>query len=202
MRLLFFLLFPALELYLLVWAGSVIGALNIVLWVFVSAAIGLAAARAQGQSAMLKARAELAEGRVPPNTFMDGLLLFLGGVLLILPGLITDAVGLFLLIPPFRHFAARAINRYLVAQQAKGGSARFFIFRSGPGSGGGFGPRGGFDAASFQRGGHSEGPDSGVFDTEAQKPRQAAVLESRTIDDTDSAESGDRKPDEGSDRKE
>lgn len=196
MRLLFFLLFPALELYLLVLAGSAIGALNIVLWVFVSAAIGLAAARAQGQSAMQKARAELAEGRVPQNTFMDGLLLFFGGVLLILPGLITDAMGLFLLIPPFRHFAARAINRYLTAQQAKGQGARFFIFRSGPG------PRGGFDAAGFQGGSDSEGQDSGVFDTEAQKPRQAAVLEIRTIDDSGSTENGDRKPDEDSGRKE
>lgn len=185
MRLLFFLLFPACELYLLVKVGGAIGALNMVLWVFVSAVIGLAAVRAQGQSAMLKARAELAEGRVPQNTFMDGLLLFLGGVLLLLPGLITDAVGLLLLIPPFRHFAARGITGYLTAQQAKGQGARFFIFRSGPVGQGGFDARGGFDAAGFQREG-----DPGVFDTEAQEPRQAAVLESRTIDIADPKEEG------------
>lgn len=233
MRLIIFLLFPALELYLLVKVGGIIGALNMVLWVFVSAAIGLWATRMQGQHAMQKVRAELAEGRVPQNSFMDGVLLFFGGVLLILPGLITDAVGLLLLIPPFRRLAAVTVGRYLTTQQAKGQASRVFIFRGGPfgGSGpqggydihrarGGFGdagPRDGHDAYGRQnehdaygrqdgqngfsrrneqnvRGG-SDGfgqrHEPGTFDAEAQEPRQATVLDSRTIDvDASSEENG------------
>ena len=210
MRLLLFLLFPALELYLLVKVGGVIGALNMVLWVFVSAVIGLWATRLQGQNAMHKVRAELAEGRVPQNSFMDGVLLFFGGILLILPGLVTDAVGLLLLVPPFRRFAAVVVSRYLVTQQAKGQSSRVFIFRGGsfggPGQPGGYdvhGAQGGYDVHGAQgvhdvRGGQSgfarQSCEPGTFDAEAEEPRQATVLESRTIDVDASPEQGGAEP--------
>lgn len=204
MRLILFILFPALELYLLVKVGGIIGALNMVFWVFASAAIGLWAARTQGQSAMLKVQAELAEGRVPQNNFMNSLLLFFGGVLLILPGLITDAVGLFLLIPPFRHFAATAASRYIVSRQAAGQSSQMFIFRGAPGAGGGFGFTrfsGGFPGGSadpFQGAGCRPGPgEAEAFDVEAQSPRQATVLESEAIDITPAGDQNGRKSSEG-----
>ncbi|MDL2207925.1 FxsA family protein [Desulfovibrio sp. OttesenSCG-928-M16] len=186
MHLLLFILFPALELYLLVKAGGEIGALNIVLWVFVSAIIGLWAVRAQGQGAMNRVRADMAEGRVPQNNFLDGLLLFLGGILLILPGLVTDAVGLFLLVPPLRHLAAQGLARYLTAQQARpGGASRVIFFRStGPGatpfSGGPFTAQGRPDP--FNPAGANEADDS---------PRQATIIESTAIDITPSAKDKD-----------
>lgn len=172
MRLLLFFLFPALELYLLVAVGGVVGALNMVLWVFASAFIGMWAARVQGQAAMLKVRAELAAGRTPEQGFMDGLLLFVAGVLLILPGLITDAVGLFLLVPWFRHFTARFVNRHLASQQGRARMSGIFFVH-----GGGFGGAGGGFGAHDQTKSGSEGPD--VFETEVCEPRQAVVLESR-----------------------
>ena len=174
-----FLLFPAIELYLLVKVGSMIGALNMVLWVFASAAIGMWAVRAQGQGSMMRVRADLAEGKVPQNPFVEGLLLFMGGVLLILPGLISDAVGLLLLIPPARHAAAGVIAKYLAAQQAKGQASRVIFFSSTgfPGAGGpGFGQRPTYQNNDFQR------MDDGM--REEDGPRQATVIESTAIDVT------------------
>jgi len=112
-----FLLFLALELYLLVKAGGIIGAFNMVLWVFASAMLGIWAVRTQGQSALLKVRAEMAAGLPPQTHFLDGLLLFFGGVLLILPGLIGDAAGLLLLIPPVRRWAAPRLVAYLASRK-------------------------------------------------------------------------------------
>ena len=134
MPFLLFLAFPVVELYLLVKAGAVIGALNMVLWELASAALGIWAVRAQGQGAMRVVRAELAEGRIPQNPFLDGLLIFLGGILLILPGLLSDALGLLLLIPFVRRLAAIALAKRLAARQAgtgdAGASSRFIFFRS------------------------------------------------------------------------
>lgn len=190
MRLLLFLLFPALELYLLVKVGGIIGALNMVLWVFASAGIGIWAAKAQGQSAMLNVRTELDQGRVPQQSFMDGLLLFFGGVLLILPGLITDAIGLFLLVPPFRRWAAGAIGGYLTNQQARGQTSRVFFFRS-VNLGGDRGARArGFQPPHDMFHGVGAPDQCETFDAHAEEPRQATVVESKVIDLHKTGENG------------
>lgn len=191
MRLLLFILFPALELYLLVKVGGEVGALNMVLWVFASALIGLWAVRTQGQDAMNRARADIAAGRVPQNTFLDGLLLFFGGVLLILPGLITDAVGLFLLVPPCRQWAAQSLARYLTSQQARpGGASRVMFFRtSGPGAA----PFNGSPFESQNRP-FDNGPcDEGHSQAYDEGPRQATVIDSTVIEVSSSLDDKDNK---------
>lgn len=177
MRFVLFFLFPALELYLLVKVGGLIGAVNMVLWVFASACIGMWAIRAQGQNAMLKARAELDAGRVPQLPFLDGLLLFLGGLLLILPGLITDAAGLLLLLPPVRRRAAPLLAGYITTRQTSGTNAGvwMFVFKSGgfPGSGAPSAKN------SFPRQEHAVFHETPLENT--QPPRQATIIESTAI---------------------
>lgn len=195
MRMLLFLLFPALELYLLVKVGSMTGALNMVLWVFASAVIGLWAVRAQGQDAMLKVRADMDAGRVPQNPFLDGLLLFLGGILLILPGLVSDAIGLLLLIPPLRRLAAAKLGRYMVSRQAAGGgaSSRIFFFQTGgfPGS---RRPETYYDVEPTFTENETVNTDRqrrftlhDFADRQNDSPRQATVIESKAIDITKSS---------------
>lgn len=177
MRFVLFLLFPALELYLLVKLGGVIGALNTLAWVVASALIGIWAVRAQGQSALLKARAEMEAGRVPQTPFLDGLLLFLGGILLILPGFMTDAAGLLLLIPPVRLRAAFALTACISSRQTSGtgSGARIFFFGSGGFSRAGAPPRDPFTRHGPERSVHYE-PQ-----TSDQAPRQATIIESTAI---------------------
>lgn len=186
-RFVLFLLFPALELYLLVTVGGMIGALNMVLWVFLSAIIGIAAVRAQGQSAMFQVRSELNAGRVPQEGFLEGLLRFFGGVLLILPGLITDAIGLFLLLPIGRRIAVHSLAGYLSRHKpGAGGTSRIIFFANGPGGArmGGFGADGGSNPQGFS---NTHRP----FDTDPQGPRQATIIESTAIDVTNDSGSSD-----------
>lgn len=186
MQLLLFLLFPALELYLLVKVGSVTGALNMVLWVFVSALIGIWAVRVQGREAMLKVQADLARGDVPRNPFVEGLLLYLGGVLLILPGLVTDAAGLLLLVPPLRRLAAGRLGRWLLARQGRHAGASRIIFFQGFGSGGAQGPaQGTYDVHSRTVTPHAETQGG------EEPPRQAVVIESTAIEIKAEDEPGD-----------
>ena len=141
LRLLAFILFPALELYLLVKVGAVIGAFTMVLWVFASAVLGIWAVQVQGRGVMDRVRTELGQGRMPQTAMMDSLMLFFAGVLLILPGLITDALGILLLIPFTRHLFMNGLGRYMartanhVNRAGQGGGSTRIIFYS---SGGGF----------------------------------------------------------------
>ncbi|MDL2268064.1 FxsA family protein [Desulfovibrio sp. OttesenSCG-928-G15] len=194
MRLLLFLLFPALELYLLVKVGSRVGAFNMVAWVFLSAFIGIWAVRNQGQAALRNAQAQMAEGKVPQNNFLEGVMLFFGGLLLILPGLISDVVGLFLLVPDIRRFLAAKLGLSMAEQRAEhpgqwGGASRIIFYSSGfPGGfGRGASSMNGMNDMEGDRGGpfFERGP-RGQFagDDEDDSPRQATIIESTAIDIT------------------
>jgi UPF0716 protein FxsA len=64
-----------------------------------------------GFSVLRKMRFSLAQGTVPTNELIDAALVFSGGVLLFVPGFITDAFGLLLLFPPSRHAVRNLLKR-------------------------------------------------------------------------------------------
>lgn len=138
-KLLAFIFYPALELYLLIKAGAAIGAFNIVLWVFASALLGIWAVQVQGKSVMDRVNLEISQGRVPQESMLNGLLLFIAGVLLILPGLISDAVGLLLIIPFTRKLFLAGLGRYLTSLAGRAGqggsSSRIFFYSASTGFG-------------------------------------------------------------------
>lgn len=113
---LLFLLFPALEIYLYVVLGGAIGAWATLGIVLGAIAAGLAILRFQGFSMLLRARRALIEGKEPAGPIIEGVAVLLAGLLLIIPGMITDVLGFLLLIPPFR--------RALIGLVAKSISAR------------------------------------------------------------------------------
>lgn len=104
---LFFLLLvgvPLVELYLLIQVGSEIGALPTIGLSILTAVIGTFLVRVQGFSILLRVRETVDRGEVPAIEVLDGALLLIAGVLLLLPGFITDALGFLLLVPPLRRF--------------------------------------------------------------------------------------------------
>ena len=112
MRLLFllFILFPILEMVVLIKVGGVIGAWNAVGLVLVSALAGIEVMRRQGFRNALTLREKMAAGELPAVDMVESLAIMLGGVLMIIPGFITDIAGVFLLIPPVRQLL---ITRWL-----------------------------------------------------------------------------------------
>jgi UPF0716 protein FxsA len=107
--LLLFTVVPVVELALLVQLGRVIGLAPTVAIVFLTGITGAALARWQGLLALRRVQNELAEGRVPAGALVDGLLIFVAGAMLLTPGLITDAAGFLLLVPPTRAAVRRAL---------------------------------------------------------------------------------------------
>jgi len=100
---LLFIGLPFLEMVILIKLGAEIGFGPTLLIVIATGVLGAALARSQGLSVWLRIQQELQMGRMPTEQLVDGLLILVGGIVLLTPGLITDFLGLLLLIPVTRN---------------------------------------------------------------------------------------------------
>lgn len=99
---LIFVAIPLLELALLIKVGQSIGFWSTMGIIVVTAALGVAVMQSHGIKTMQRAQEALAEGKTPVQSVVDGTFVMFAGLLLISPGLLTDLLGLLLLIPPLR----------------------------------------------------------------------------------------------------
>ncbi len=106
-----FVLVPILELWLLVRIGGAIGGAATLALVVVTAIAGAAMARREGTRVLSAWQAAMERGEIPEEGVVSSLLILVGGILLVVPGVITDVVGLALLVPPTRRAIARAVQR-------------------------------------------------------------------------------------------
>lgn len=103
----FFIVVPLLELYLLIKVGGEIGAFSTILLIISTALAGAILMKTQGRKVMQDAREAMFRGMFIEQQAFEGVLIFFGGILLLLPGLVTDFIGLLLLIPPIRSWLAK-----------------------------------------------------------------------------------------------
>jgi UPF0716 protein FxsA len=114
------LILGAAEIYLLLRMGAALGA-GATFGILVGAAVvGYVAARAQGLAVLRRWCDATAAGATPEEGLTDGFLVLLGGVLLALPGPISDGLGVLLLIPPVRRRVTARIRRRTAAWVASG----------------------------------------------------------------------------------
>jgi UPF0716 protein FxsA len=99
---------PLVELYVLIKIGAVIGALPTLGLIILTAIVGAALLRQQGLVTLNRFRTALDEGYLPAMEIVEGVALLIGGVLLLTPGFVTDAVGFLLLLPITRKAMLKA----------------------------------------------------------------------------------------------
>ena len=105
-----FTVVPAIELFLLIKLGSVIGAGNTILLIIVTGVTGAQLARFQGFGVLQRIQLDLEKGVMPTEEMINGVLILVGGILLLTPGIITDILG-FLLLVPFSRSLIKALVR-------------------------------------------------------------------------------------------
>lgn len=118
-----FLLFtflPLLDLWVLLQLGRALGFWATVALVVATGTTGAWLAKAEGLRVVREWQRALAEGRMPDEGVLSGALVLAGGLLLVTPGVITDALGLLLLVPPTRRLVAAGLRRWLGRQIAAG----------------------------------------------------------------------------------
>ena len=90
------------EFEALFFVGDAIGGLASFLGIFVTALIGLSLLRSQGNAVMQSMRSQMARGQTGLSQMADSLSLVLGAILMLLPGYVTDSIGLICFIPGVR----------------------------------------------------------------------------------------------------
>jgi UPF0716 protein FxsA len=114
--LLIFIGVPLLELYLLIQVGSEIGALPTIGLSILTAILGAYLVRRQGFSVLRRVHDLMDRDQVPALEVLDGALLLIAGLMLLLPGFLTDTLGFLLLIPPLRRLLIRRFVRLVPVQ--------------------------------------------------------------------------------------
>jgi len=117
---LLFTLVPAIELYLIIKVGSVIGALNTIFIIILTGILGAYYAREQGFRVVSNIQVKMQHGTVPGDDLVNGAMLLVGGALLITPGFITDLAGFSLIFPPTREAVKAVVQRYLEKRVRQG----------------------------------------------------------------------------------
>jgi len=105
-----FVILPLVELVLLLQIGQAIDWPATIGLVLVTGLVGSALARWQGTKALREIQTQLASGKLPGRALFDGALILVAGAVLITPGVITDAFGFALLLPPVRGLLARLLS--------------------------------------------------------------------------------------------
>lgn len=100
------------EIAVFVWVGKLIGALAVVLLVILSGICGVALIRRQGFKTLQRLRMSMDGRPLAPPSGSPGIFPVLAGLLLLLPGFLSDAVGLMLLLPPVQRRLASTISGY------------------------------------------------------------------------------------------
>jgi UPF0716 protein FxsA len=108
-----FVAFPIVELTILFKLGDEFGWLATLAIVLGAGMAGAAVARLEGLRAAMRVRQQLARGTLPAAEMFDGLLIAAAGVLLVIPGVVSDVAGLVLLLPPTRALVRRALMHWV-----------------------------------------------------------------------------------------
>lgn len=120
---LLFTIVPLIELYFLIKIGSYIGALNTILLLLATGFAGALLVRLEGLRTMRQISYSLSQGTVPAEQMVDSLIIFGAGVLLLTPGVITDIMALFLLVPftrtLFKRWLRKKFDRMVASGQAR-----------------------------------------------------------------------------------
>jgi UPF0716 protein FxsA len=102
---------PVLEVFVLIEVAHAIGWLLALVLLLGSSVLGVQLLRVQGRATIERVSAAVSERRAPGRAVIDGALGFLGGVLLVIPGFVTDFFGVLLMLAPTRALTRRWISR-------------------------------------------------------------------------------------------
>lgn len=107
--LLLIIVVPFVELCLLLLLGELTAWYVPILFILGTGLLGTWLTRTQGLTVYRRIQNELAAGRMPTDSMIDGVMIFVAGVLLVMPGVLSDILGISAMIPPVRAFYRRQL---------------------------------------------------------------------------------------------
>ena len=105
------LLVPIVEIYLFIKIGSQIGAFNTISLIFITAIVGIYYAKYEGLNTLKSAIKQIVQNEIPIYEIISGAALAFAALLMILPGFLTDIIGLFIIFPWTRQIFFKKISK-------------------------------------------------------------------------------------------
>ena len=116
---LFIIGIPAVEIYLMIKVGGVLGAFNTILLIFFTAITGVYFAKIAGLSTLKSGINQLVKNEIPIYEIISGAALAFAALLLIIPGFLTDLIGFLLIFPLTRKFFIKSISSKFKKKESK-----------------------------------------------------------------------------------
>ena len=104
------LLLPIIEIYLFIKIGSQIGAFNTISLIFITAIVGLYYAKYEGLNTLRSAVGQIVKNELPIYEIISGAALAFAAILMILPGFLTDIIGLLIIFPWTRKMFLKKVS--------------------------------------------------------------------------------------------
>ena len=101
---------PIIEIYLFIKIGSQIGAISTISLILFTAILGMFYARYEGFNTLRSAINQLVKNEIPFYEIISGAAIAMAALLLILPGFLTDFIGLLIIFPPTRKLFFKNIS--------------------------------------------------------------------------------------------
>ena len=111
---------PLIELMLLLFLGKSFGVMNTVFIILLAGIVGIMLAKREGISTLKKASEQMRNGQIPGPEILDGICIFVGGILLVIPGVFSDLLAFVFLIPFTRKLVKPVLIYWLNKLIAKG----------------------------------------------------------------------------------
>ncbi len=104
---------PILEIYVIIQVGSVIGPWWTIFALIAETLLGVWLVRREGRRTWRRLVEQLGAGETPTKSAANGAVILLGGILLVIPGFVTDAIGFLCVIPFTRAPIRKALIAYI-----------------------------------------------------------------------------------------
>ena len=105
------ILIPIIEIYLFIKIGSQIGAFNTISLIFITAIIGIYYAKYEGLNTLKSAIRQIIQNEIPIYEIVSGAALAFAAILMIIPGFLTDIVGLLIIFPWTRKLFLKNLSK-------------------------------------------------------------------------------------------
>lgn len=124
--LLFIIVTPIIDLYILIKASQNMGFWTTIGLIIATGIAGYYLARSEGKIVLSNINNELSQGRVPGEALLTGLSILIGGIFLVVPGIVTDIIGITMILPGTREIYKNIIRRYFT-NRIRRGNTRIFL---------------------------------------------------------------------------
>lgn len=111
---------PIVEIAVVLLSGKLLGIVPTLLLIVITGALGIYLAKTKGLNAFQQLKVAIENGQAPGDAIIDGVLTFIGAIILIFPGFVSDIIGILLVIPTTRKLFKPAIYYWLRKKMKKG----------------------------------------------------------------------------------